>query len=295
MSVCVTVTRLFLDPRNVFPVLDPRRTAGTGPYKYGYMLTWDGLQVTVTRDPALSNCEMTVVATAATLLPPEKMDIWGLNLFSNAWTTGVGTAATGLPTDMRIRRRGRLGQSCNDGTDTVLLRCSKERGIWPASEYLFAPEDFWDFWGGCTVQFDWVSNTSGSGLLGNQTPAPTYPMVRRPDGTFMRQDIPIDEDHETQKYFVVFGGPPSCVAMATSLTWDCTPATPLLMCLFRPPLLTSRLSANCFGRSSTSSTAEQNFSFGTRRHCGPLPPSGGCRRRSVSSPRVPARSSEPSP
>jgi hypothetical protein len=206
MSVCVTVTRLFLDPRNVFPVLDPRRTAGTGPYKYGYMLTWDGLQVTVTRDPALSNCEMTVVATAATLLPPEKMDIWGLNLFSNAWTTGVGTAATGLPTDMRIRRRGRLGQSCNDGTDTVLLRCSKERGIWPASEYLFAPEDFWDFWGGCTVQFDWVSNTSGSGLLGNQTPAPTYPMVRRPDGTFMRQDIPIDEDHETQKYFVVFGG-----------------------------------------------------------------------------------------
>lgn len=198
MNVCVTIYAI--PPRYVWPVLDPRRTAGPGPHTYGYVLSWDGVEVTVARDPALSNCEMTVVATTTL---PNKMDVWGLNLYSNTWTSGVGNAA-GFATTMRIRRRGRLGQSCEDGTDTVRIRCEHPLP-WGTAEYFLAPEDFWDFWGGHTVTFDWIGR-GGNKQWGNQTPPPTYPIVREPDGTFMREDILLDDGRESERFYLVFGG-----------------------------------------------------------------------------------------
>ena len=34
----------------LYPVVDPYRTAGAGPYNYGYVFAWDALTITVTRN-----------------------------------------------------------------------------------------------------------------------------------------------------------------------------------------------------------------------------------------------------
>ena len=60
-----------------------------------------------------------------------------------------------------------------------------------------APGTSGDFWGGCTVTFEWFEDRVGSGRWGNQTPEPAYPHVAFPDRTLMRDGA---------GFRVVFGG-----------------------------------------------------------------------------------------
>jgi hypothetical protein len=193
MNVCVATT--VFDPTNVYPVLDPRRTAGPGPYFYGYRLNWDDLQINVQRTRSLSSCQMLVQLLAAVT---ETKEIQAWNMFSNNFVDSI-SSSNGVLASMTIRKAGAPGLSCGTGADTVVL-CRDFS--WPRGRtalYTFPPQDFWDFWGGCTVTFNWVFDTMGSGRWGNQTPAPTYPLVQLPDGSVM-------SDATGANLFIVFGG-----------------------------------------------------------------------------------------
>ena len=192
MTVCVTTN--YLDPSSVYSVLDPRRTPGPGPYRYGYALAWDGIMITVARTPALSSCQMTIVFSS-TLTEGKEIQAW--NIFNNSFADRIGSASLGLASSMNIRRAWGPGRACGAGTDTLVL-C--RYFAWPRGRtalYSFPPQDFWDFWGGCTVTFSWFSDTAGSGRWGNQTPQPVYPLVAFPDRTLMRDGA---------GFRVVFGG-----------------------------------------------------------------------------------------
>jgi hypothetical protein len=194
MNVCVATT--VFDPSNVYPVLDPRRTAGPGPYHYGYVLNWDAIQIDVRRTPSLSNCQM-LVQLVATVTETKEIQAW--NMFSNNFVNSISSSGGALAT-MTIRRAGAPGQSCGSGADTVVL-CRDFS--WPRGRtalYTFPPQDFWDFWGGCTVTFEWFNDTvTNGGKWGNQVPQPTYPLVQLPDGTLM-------VNATGTGFLVVFGG-----------------------------------------------------------------------------------------
>lgn len=192
MTVCVTTN--YLDPNSIYPVLDPRRTAGPGPHRYGYSFAWDSMVVTVARTPALSSCQMTIVFSS-TLAEAKEIQAW--NIFANNFASRIGSASLGLASSMTITRSWGPGRGCGGGADTVVL-C--RYFAWPRGRtalYTFPPQDFWDFWGGCTVTFEWFDDRAGSGLWGSQTPQPAYPLVRFPDRTLMRDD---------GSFRVVFGG-----------------------------------------------------------------------------------------
>jgi hypothetical protein len=167
-------------------VIDPYRTAGEGPYNYGYIFAWDGVDVTVTRNPNLSRCRMRI-ELISTL--PEIKQIQAFNFYNNASHEQINSDPGGSLTSMTITK-WKSGQDCSAGTDTVVLA---REGQWgPKLMYTFGTVDFWDFWGGCTVRFTWVGDTPYSwphrpwGPSGALTPAPTYPRVILPDGTLMR-------------------------------------------------------------------------------------------------------------
>jgi hypothetical protein len=192
VTVCVTTN--YLDPNSMYPVLDPRRTPGPGPYRYGYAFAWDAMVVTVARTPALSSCEMTILFSS-TLAEAKEIQAW--NIFNNNFSDRIGSSSLGLASSMKITRAWGPGRGCGGGTDTVVL-C--RYFAWPRGRtalYGFPPQDFWDSWGGCTVTFEWFADRGGSGLWGSQTPEPTYPLVRFPDRTLMRDD---------GGFRVVFGG-----------------------------------------------------------------------------------------
>ena len=110
-----------------------------------------------------------------------------------------------------ISKAGTPAQVCGAGADTVIL-C--RYFAWPRGRtalYTFQPQDFWDLWGGCTVTFNWLRDDAGSGLWGNQTPPPAYPMGV-PDGTLMG-------DNSTGKFYVVFGGARFEVILPTWRQW----------------------------------------------------------------------------
>lgn len=180
MTTCITTNTL--DPHSIYPVIDRRRTAGPGPWRYGYGFAWDAVEITVTRTPTLSSCRMTVsLVTNLT----ESKEIQAYNIFGNSIVSSIGSAGLGLPTSMTFSRAWGPAAGCGSGVDTVLL-C--RYFAWPRGRtacYALEPQDFWDFWGGCTVTFNWLSDTTGSGRWGDQTPAPTYPSVRLPDRTVM--------------------------------------------------------------------------------------------------------------
>jgi hypothetical protein len=194
MSVCLAAQPL--DYRSVYPVLDPRRTAGPGPFSYGYALCWDGIQIDVTRNASLLNCEMRIHLISA-LSEDKEIQAW--NLFDNNFVDRIGSAHLGLPSNMTIMKAGLPTQPCAVGADTVVL-C--RYFAWPRGRtalYTFLPQDFWDFWGGCDVTFNWIVDTAGSNLWGNQTPQPQYPLVRLPDFTTMKNQAGTNLS-------VVFGG-----------------------------------------------------------------------------------------
>jgi hypothetical protein len=217
MSACITTN--FLDPRSIYPVLDPRRTAGPGPYQYAYAVAWDVIQITVQRNSPLSSCTMNVNFTS-TLTEGKQIEAW--NIFSNNFATSVGSAGLGLGSSMTITRSWGPGRSCGSGVDTLIL-CrffAFPRGR--TALYTFPPQDFWDFWGGCTVTFDWLFDDRGSNLWGNQTPQPTYPLVQLPDRTLMT-----DGNH----FRVVFGGTDFVVtdpSYLTAMGFNTSSAIPLV-------------------------------------------------------------------
>ena len=201
MSECITVVGTSpVDPgmgvlalEGMYPVLDPRRTAGPGPHRYGYNLARDALVITVARNSDLGSCEMKV-EFVSTLFEPK--EIQAFNFYLNRFDQAVGSSA-GLSSSMTIRKRTPQ-ESCASGVDTLVLA----RQSWGQRKafYWFPPEDLWDFWGGCTVTFDWFNDTT-VGPWATATPAPVYPLVRLPDGTIMegrRGGAPV--------YYVVFGG-----------------------------------------------------------------------------------------
>lgn len=193
MTVCVGIQYLSL--RGQYPVIDVRRVAGPGPYRFGYNLAQDSMVVDVARDATLSRCQMRV--TLSTTLNEPK-DILAWNLYSNTQMDRVGSAGLGISSSMLISSALRPGQSCGQNTDSIVLR---RKLSWPfewTAFYWFPPRDLWDFWGGCDVTFEWFDDRHGSGLWGDQTPPPSYPGVQLPDGTLMRDGM--------GNFSVVFGG-----------------------------------------------------------------------------------------
>jgi hypothetical protein len=184
MTVCIVNSSLPSDW--FYPVIDPYRTAGEGPYHYGYVFAWDAVEITVTRNPALSRCKMRV-ELISTL--PEIKEIQAFNFYNNASLDQIDSDPSGALTSMPITK-WKSGQACSAGADTVVLARAAQFG--PKLMYTFGTVDFWDFWGGCTVRFTWVADTPYSwphqpwAPSGAATPTPTYPAVRLPDGTLMR-------------------------------------------------------------------------------------------------------------
>jgi hypothetical protein len=182
MTVCVVNSSL--GSEWFYPVVDPYRTAGAGPYGYGYVFAWDGVTVMVTRNFSLSRCKMRIelVSTLA-----NTKEIQAFNFYNNTWHDQIDSDPTGALTSMTITK-WKAGQDCSTGTDTVVIARATPFG--PKAMYTFGTNDFWDFWGGCTVRFTWVGDRDSAfpawAPSGAQTPAPTYPAVRLPDSTLMR-------------------------------------------------------------------------------------------------------------
>jgi hypothetical protein len=166
-------------------VIDPYRTAGEGPYHYGYVFAWDAVEIRVTRDLSLPRCKMRVeiVSTLA-----QTKEIQAFNFYNDTWHDQIDSDPSGAVTAMTITK-WKAGQDCSAGTDTVVIARAASFG--PVAFYTFGTVDFWDFWGGCTVRFSWIRDANQIfdaplGTSGSQTPAPTYPRVRLPNGTLMR-------------------------------------------------------------------------------------------------------------
>ena len=206
---CVAVYR---DPASLYPVFDPRRASGRGPFQYAYVFTWDGVVITVDRfpTPALGACSMRVHLTTR-LREAKEIQAW--NLYSNTFNDQIGTAG-GQQLSMTIRKPTTFSH-CSEGADTLVLarHFAPPRGR--TALYSFIPDDFWDFWGGCEVTFDWqIDNFSPAGNWGNQTPSPTYPTVPFPDGTVMRMETSLPSG---PRFFVVVGGAAFAVTDALDL------------------------------------------------------------------------------
>ena len=142
MNLCVTAN--YLDPRSIYPVLDPRRTAGPGPtFRYAYALALDAIEIDVTRLAGLSSCKMFVNFTS-TLSEGKEIQAW--NMLNHNFVDRIGSAGLGLTQSMSITQA-----MCGTGADTLVL-CRYY--AWPQGRtalYTFPPQDFWDFWGGCAV------------------------------------------------------------------------------------------------------------------------------------------------
>jgi hypothetical protein len=223
MTVCISAGGTNFSLRGQYPVLDPHRTAGPGPFRYGYELAADGIVISIKRNPTLDSCEMRL--TLKTTLAEGK-DILAWNFFRNDLVDRIGSPGLGLPSSMKIRRTVSMGLPCGQGADTVVLRRRDAAfGNWTAW-YWFSPPDFWDFWGGCNVTFDWFSDTN-RGLWADQTPAPTYPIVKLPDFTLMSDG--------SGNLSLVFGGTDFAVSasiLSSSGVWpvsasDAIPSRPL--------------------------------------------------------------------
>ena len=179
MTICVGTGSL--NTQWFYPVIDPYRTAGEGPYHYGYVFAWDAVEITVTRNFSLSRCGMRVELSSSLA---NTKQIQAFNFYNNTWDDHLDADPSGAVTAMTIKKR-KPAEGCDIGTDTLVLAMAT--GLGPKALYAFPTEDLWDFWGGCTVRFTWVADSHAPfGPSGADTPAPRYPAVRLPDGTLMR-------------------------------------------------------------------------------------------------------------
>jgi hypothetical protein len=201
MSGCLGTTSL--GAQWFYPVIDPYRCAGPGgPLAFGYPFAWDAVVIRVAPNPSLSRCQMRVELSTASSSLAETKQIQAFNYYNNSWSDHIETAAPGPATAMTIEKR-KPGEGCGVGTDTVVLARADVFG--PKAFYAFPPDDFWDFWGGRTVSFEWQLDADyfhGAGPIapsGAQTPPPRYPVVQLPDRTLMRNEV-------GPGFRVVFGG-----------------------------------------------------------------------------------------
>jgi hypothetical protein len=208
--------------RGKYPVLDPRRTAGVGPFRYGYNLVADGIVVVVARDSSLSPCQMRVDLISSVAEP---RDILAWNFCANAQVDRIGSSGLGLPASMTIQKSMSMGLASGQGADTVILRRRDAAFQNWTAWYWFPVQDFWDFWGGCNVTFDWQSDLGRPvGPWGDETPTPSYPIVHLPDGTLMVDGM--------GNFSVVFGGtdfavPPNFRRVWISTLTELIPSRPL--------------------------------------------------------------------
>ncbi|OAF05131.1 hypothetical protein AYJ54_22015 [Bradyrhizobium centrolobii] len=128
-------------------------------------------------------------------------EIKGWNYFTNTTTVDIGTTP-GLQTSALITKP-KPTAGCFTGTDTIIL-CKAMGAGFMTGLYCFDPIEFWDFWGGYDVTFNWFSDNLGSGVWGAETPEPTYPLVRLPDGTLM-EEVDLSGGGFT-RFSVVYGG-----------------------------------------------------------------------------------------
>jgi hypothetical protein len=216
MTVCVFTTSL--GTQWFYPVVDPYRTAGAGPYAFGYVFAWDAVDVTVARNFSLSRCQMRVELSSSLA---ETKEIQAFNFYNDTWHDHIDSDPTGAVTAMTIAKR-KPGEGCGAGTDTVVL--ARATAFGPKAFYTFGAVDFWDFWGGCTVRFSWAVDSDPSrrpfGPSGAQTPALSYPAPRLPDGTLMRNAAGTGLS-------VVFGGTdfPADPGYLGAMAFDTTAAT----------------------------------------------------------------------
>ena len=80
-----------------YPVIDPYRTAGAGPYHYGYAFAWDGVEVTVTRNFSLTRCRMRVELSSSLT---ETKEIQAFNFFNDTWHDQIDSMPGGAVTAM---------------------------------------------------------------------------------------------------------------------------------------------------------------------------------------------------
>jgi hypothetical protein len=225
MSSCIVygVIELGINfDRGKYPVLDPRRTAGPGPFRYGYNLAADGIVVVVARDSSLSPCEMRVDLVFAL---DEPKDILAWNFCTNTWVDRIGSPGLGLPASMTFSKPMSIGLASGQGADTVILRRRDAAFQNWTPWYWFPVQDFWDFWGGCNVTFDWQNDyVRPRGPWGDETPPPSYPLVPLPDGTLMVDGM--------GNFSVVFGGtdfavPPNLLRVWIPALTEVLPSRPL--------------------------------------------------------------------
>lgn len=246
----------------VLPGPDPYRTAGPGTYRYGYVFAWDEVLITVTHNPALCRCRMRVELASSLA---ETKEIQAFNFFNDTWADQVDSTPDGAVRAMTISKR-MPADGCGVGTDTVVLARATQFG--PRAFYTFPRGDFWDFWGGCTVRFDWFwdepPNFAPIAPSGAQTPAPTYPLVQAPDGTLM-------QNATGQGLRIVFGGTdfpvdPGYLRMGVrSRAFPANPPIPFFQLPAFPARPTTPSFANGTVRRSSSSTGERSSSSRIRR------------------------------
>src|SRR5262245_27126901 len=63
-------------PASMYPVLDPRRTAGSASVAYTYHFAWAGMRVGAARNPALTDCQMSVRLTDFALNSSKEIKFW---------------------------------------------------------------------------------------------------------------------------------------------------------------------------------------------------------------------------
>lgn len=200
----------YVDPGSVYPAIDPRRVAGELPQRYGYGFAQDGVGITVAEAASLGACQMLVELSVAPGLAAKDVMAWNYCVGGPVGSISGGGGIAGT-TSMLVRR----GQ-CFAGTHTLLLRKHFWHGM--AAMYSFPSDELWRHWGGMRVTIDWTRDNAGSGLWGHQTPQPSYPIVRFPDGTLVRSVA------QPGVVFVVFGGAKFRVDAANSVGFNLTTA-----------------------------------------------------------------------
>jgi hypothetical protein len=183
----------YSDPGSVYPVWDPRRTAGEFPMSFGYKMAWDIVIITIDKTFSLTNCQMLVGLEAGPGITWQK-DILAWNYFLGGPVASVTTVDQNTGPNFMLIQKG----NCLTGAHTLLLR--KLMNTQMTGLYTLQSADLWTFWGGKKVTLTWVKDDGGSGVWEPDTPPIVYPVVQFPDGTLLRSSA------QPGVVFVVFGG-----------------------------------------------------------------------------------------
>jgi hypothetical protein len=148
----------FTEPGSVYPVLNPNKINGPGPYQGAYGFAWDLVEVKVEEDDSLGPCQMRVGLQVANQITWAK-DILAWNYCKGDKVASVATQDADKGPHFMLIEKG----DCSSGTDTLLLRkmmaFRQMTGL-----YVFRHEDFWVYWGGKKVTVTWDRDDVGTGV-----------------------------------------------------------------------------------------------------------------------------------